>query len=105
LYVFGWASKHDFFFIACTPPPPPAPSSSSPLTYLACPTIARHVLLDHHGWLIVIFKGGWRGDCAFYCNCWVVGWLPGHKLCVPASFLTKLLLLQKKQQTAIARAY
>jgi hypothetical protein len=39
--------------------------------------------------LIIIFKDGWRGECAFYCNCWVAGWLLGHKLCVHASFFDK----------------
>jgi hypothetical protein len=77
-------------------PPPPLPSSSSPFTYLACPTIACHILLGHHGWLIVTFKGGQRGECAFHRNCWVTGWLPGHKFCVHASFFDKTAPATKK---------
>jgi hypothetical protein len=41
------------------PPPPPLLSPLSPFTYLACPTIARHILLGYHGWLIVVFKDGY----------------------------------------------
>ncbi len=84
--------------------PPPPPSSSSSFTYLACPTITRHILLGHHGWLIVIFKGGQRGECAFYRNHWVAGWLPGRKLCVHATFFDKTAPAAKKQQTVIVRA-
>ncbi len=36
---------------------PPPPSSPSPLTSLACPSIAHHILPGHHCWLIVNFKG------------------------------------------------
>jgi hypothetical protein len=84
--------------------PPPLLSSSSPFTYLAHPTIARHDLLGHHGWLIVIFKDGWRVECVFYCNRWVAGWLLGCKLCVHASFFDKTAPAAKKQQTVIVRA-
>jgi hypothetical protein len=91
----GGRSKHDDFVIACAPPPPP-PSSSSLFTYLACPTIACHVLLGHHGWLIVTFKGGQRLECAFYCNPWVAGQLPGLKLCMHASFFNKTAPATKK---------
>ncbi len=75
---------------------PPPLCSSSLFTYLAQPTIARHILLGHHGWLIVIFKGGWREECAFYCNSWVAGWSPGRKLCVHASFFDKTAPAAKK---------
>jgi hypothetical protein len=71
-------------------------SSSSPFTYIAHPTIARHVLLDHHGWLIVIFKSGRGGECALKCHCWVAGWSPGRKLCVHASFFDKTAPAAKK---------
>jgi hypothetical protein len=77
-------------------PPPPQPSSLSPFTYLARPTIARHIRLGHHGWLIVIFKGGRRGECAFYCNCWVAGQLPGRKSCMHVSFFEKTVPASKK---------
>jgi hypothetical protein len=90
----GWRSKHDDFVIACAPPPPL--SSSSPSTYLACPTIVRHALLGHHGWLIVIFKGGWKGECAFYHNRLVAGQSPGCKLCMHASFFDKTAPTAKK---------
>ncbi len=46
----------------------------------------HHVLLNHHGWLIVIFEVDWRGECAFYCNRCIAGWLPVRKLCAHASF-------------------
>jgi hypothetical protein len=92
----GGRSKRDDFVIARTPPPPSPRSSSSLFTYLACPTIACHVLLDHHGWLIVIFNGGWRGECAFYPNHWVTGWSPGCKLCVHAGFFDKTAPAAKK---------
>jgi hypothetical protein len=55
MFMAGRSQRNDFA-IACTPPP--LPPSASPFTYLACPTIACHVFLDHHGWLIVIFKDG-----------------------------------------------
>jgi hypothetical protein len=71
-------------------------SSSSPFTYLARPTIACPVLLGHHGWLIVTFEGGWRGESAFYCNHWIAGQLPGHKLCMHASFFDKTAPATKK---------
>jgi hypothetical protein len=91
----GGRNKCDEFIIACAPPPP-LPTSSSPFTYLAHPTIARHVLLGHHGWLIVIFKSGWREECAFYCNCWITGRLLGRKLCVHASIFRKTAPAAKK---------
>jgi hypothetical protein len=90
----GGASPIILSSLALSPPFPP--SSLSPFTYLACPTIACHVLLDHHGWLIVIFKGGWRGECAFYCNHWVASWLLGRKLCVHVSFFDKTAPAAKK---------
>jgi hypothetical protein len=102
IVVCLWVGGASAMILSSLALPPPL-SSSPPFTYLASPTIACHVLLDHHGWLIVIIKGGWRGKCAFYCNCLVAGWLLGQKLCVHASFFsTKLLLLQKKQQTVFS---
>ncbi len=44
--LMRWASSH-----FSTPPP----SSPSPLTSLACPSIAHCILPGHHRWLIVIF--------------------------------------------------
>jgi hypothetical protein len=69
---------------------------TSPFTYLARPTIACHILLDHHGWLIVVFKGGQRGECGFYRNRWVAGRLPGRKSCVHASFFDETAPAAKK---------
>jgi hypothetical protein len=46
--------------------------------------------------LIVIFWSGWRGECAFYCNRWVAGQLPGRKLCMHASFFNKTAPAGKK---------
>ena len=80
----GGASPIILSSLALSPPFPP--SSLSPFTYLACPTIACHVLLDHHGWFIIFLKGSRRGECAFYCYRWVAGWSPGRKLCMHASY-------------------
>jgi hypothetical protein len=98
IFVYLWVGGASALILSSLtlPPPPPPPSSSSPFTYLACPTIAHHVLLDHHGWLIVIFKGGRRGECAFYPNCWVAGQSLGCKLCVHASFFDKRAPAAKK---------
>jgi hypothetical protein len=77
------------------PPPPPAIFLIS--LYLPC---SPHHCLPHppgSPWLVdYYFKGSWRGECAFYCNLWVAGWLPGRKSCVHVSFFDKTAPAAKK---------
>jgi hypothetical protein len=83
----GGQSKHNDFVIAHAPPPP-----AVFLISLYLPFLPHHCPPPPPGlpWLVdCYYYGGWRGECAFYCNHWVAGWLPGRKLCVHVSFFNK----------------